>query len=144
MHLLINDLLPLALEFKDDRVTNVRLSLRKSLLLMPNEVTQLPAFKEALRSLEEEVETWESFDGMETPFPAPPPPLQPLLVGNAPGVEVSQTNGMAATPVDDVRDTGALTPKGSKKKTTKRDKKKGGENLQEQGNVVQSEKMASI
>jgi hypothetical protein len=111
---------------------------------MPNDVVHLPAFKEALQSLEEEVETWESFDGME--MPAPPPPMQPVNKNNAPSsVDVRQANGVASSG-EDLRATGmAASSKGSsKKKVSKREKKKGGENLQEHGNGIQSEKMASI
>jgi len=59
--ILTNDLLPLALEFKDDKITNVRLSLRKTLLLLPENIAQSAACREASKSLLEEVETWETF-----------------------------------------------------------------------------------
>jgi hypothetical protein len=137
LRLLINDILPVALEFKDDRVTNVRLTLRKTLLLMPDDVAQLPAVKETMQSLEEEVETWESFDGIESPMPPP------SIMQTVKNVDARQANG-SASPADDTQDTGGTTPKGSKKKGSKRDKKKGTENLQEQGNGVRSETLASI
>jgi serine/threonine-protein phosphatase 4 regulatory subunit 1 len=72
MKLLVYDILPVALEFKDDRVTNVRLTLIKVLHLMPRDLAMLPAFNEAVRCLEEEVETWESFSGLQESPPAPP------------------------------------------------------------------------
>jgi hypothetical protein len=139
--ILTNDLLPQALEFKDDRVTNVRLALRKTLLLMPEDVATLSVLKDAMQSLEEEVETWESFDGIDTAIP-PPVPMQPMK-GPAPSIDVRQANGMASAS-DDIRDTGAVTPKGAKRKNSKREKKKGGENSQEQGNGMRSETLASI
>jgi serine/threonine-protein phosphatase 4 regulatory subunit 1 len=145
LRLLTNDVVPLALEFKDDRVTNVRLSLRKTLLLMPNDVVQLPAFKEALQCLEEEVETWESFDGLEAP-PPPPRLTQPVVnKSSMSNADFGQANG-DDTSGEDVRDTGMATSnKGSsKRKLSKREKKKGGENLQEHDNGIQSQMMASI
>eukprot|EP00934_Nitzschia_sp_Nitz4_P006437 Nitzschia sp. Nitz4//scaffold31_size150131//86496//89386//NITZ4_002837-RA/size150131-augustus-gene-0.19-mRNA-1//-1//CDS//3329547686//6427//frame0 len=74
--LLSRDILPTALELKDDRVVNVRLSLRKALHLMPDDMTRVPAFKDALQCLEEEVETWESFSGLAEPIA--PTPVQPI------------------------------------------------------------------
>jgi serine/threonine-protein phosphatase 4 regulatory subunit 1 len=143
LRLLINDILPLALEFKDDRVINVRLTLRKTLLLMPEEVCKIPGFNEAMQSLDEEVETWETFDGMETTLP--PPPMQQPLKTNVPGVDMRHSNGMAPGSVDDVGDAGGVAQKVTKKKVSKRDsKKKGAENLQEQGNVVRIGMMADI
>lgn len=138
--LLVQEIVPLALEFKDDRVTNVRLALRKTLLLMPDDVAQIPSFKDAMQSLEEEVETWESFDGIDTSIPAPVP-MQPIK-GPPPVIDGRQANVMMSA--DDVRDTGAVTPKGLKKTKSKREKKRGGENNQEQGNGMRSETLASI
>ena len=60
--LLVYDLLPPALEMKDDRVTNVRLALMKNLQLMPEDIKELGAVSEVLKELEDEVETWESFN----------------------------------------------------------------------------------
>jgi hypothetical protein len=137
LRLLTNDILPVALEFKDDRVTNVRLSLRKTLLLMPDDISQLPALKEAIQSLEEEVDTWESFEGIENPLPAPVP-MQPLR-GPAPATELRPTNGIPIGVADDVRDTGIAITKITKKKSSKRDKRKGGGDQENQ-----SEMMASI
>jgi hypothetical protein len=68
--LLVYDFLPPALEMKDDRVTNVRLSLMKNLQLMPPEIRELGAVSEVLKELETEVETWESFNnGVENQQP---------------------------------------------------------------------------
>mmetsp|Transcript_23032 Transcript_23032/g.32972 ORF Transcript_23032/g.32972 Transcript_23032/m.32972 type:complete len:359 (+) Transcript_23032:1295-2371(+) len=74
--LLVYDLLPPALEMKDDRVTNVRLTLMKVLQAMPDDIKQLASVNEVLKELEDEVETWESFNGGEQqsrqqPQPAP-------------------------------------------------------------------------
>jgi serine/threonine-protein phosphatase 4 regulatory subunit 1 len=137
LRLLIDDLLPVALEFKDDRVTNVRLALRKTLLLMPDDVAELPAVKETVQCLQEEVETWESFDGIDSPMP---PPVQPMK-GPTPIVDVRQANATASG-ADDIQDTGMV--KGSKRKVSKREKKKGTENSQEQGNGMRSDTLASI
>jgi len=127
--LLTNDILPLALEFKDDRVTNVRLTLRKTLLLIPEDIAQSTACKEAAQSLLEEVETWESFDGIENT----PPRLPPMQTqqNNVQGSGSRQQNGMSA---DVNRDTGL------KKKGPKREKRKGVENR----SVIQSDMMATI
>ena len=57
----------MAIEFKDDRVTNVRLTLIKVLHLMPDDMKKYPLVSDALQSLEEEVETWESYNGMQDP-----------------------------------------------------------------------------
>jgi hypothetical protein len=130
LRLLSNDILPLALEFKDDRVTNVRLSLRKTLLLMPKEIVNLPAVKETLQSLDEEVETWESFDSV----PVPTPPLQ-----QHPFQEQSQPQQHIQHGVDVVASPDKVPRKF--KSNSKRDKKKGTENLPDEGN---STSMASI
>ena len=65
--ILAGDMLPMAIEFKDDRVTNVRLTLIKVLHLMPDDMKKYPLVSDALQSLEEEVETWESYNGMQDP-----------------------------------------------------------------------------
>jgi hypothetical protein len=78
MTLLVYDILPVALEFKDDRVTNVRLTLIKVLHLMPTDLAMLPAFNEAVQCLEEEVETWESFSGLQEPPPPAPVVSKPV------------------------------------------------------------------
>mmetsp|Transcript_49084 Transcript_49084/g.54881 ORF Transcript_49084/g.54881 Transcript_49084/m.54881 type:complete len:948 (-) Transcript_49084:419-3262(-) len=127
--LLTNDILPLALEFKDDRVTNVRLTLRKTLLLIPEDIAQSAACQEAAQSLLEEVETWESFDGIEN-TPPHPPPIQ-TQQNNTQGSDSRQQNGMSA---DVNRDSGL------KKKGSKREKRKGVENR----SVIQSDMMATI
>ena len=63
--LLVYDLLPPALEMKSDRVTNVRLTLMKILQSMPSDVRSLSTAAEVLQELEDEWETWESFNGGE-------------------------------------------------------------------------------
>jgi serine/threonine-protein phosphatase 4 regulatory subunit 1 len=142
LRLLSNDILPVALEFKDDRVTNVRLTLRKALQLMPDDMSQIPAFKETLRLLEEEVETWESFNGMQEPIVAV---AIPLMKGKAPDL-----NGApVARGGDDVRDTGKVSHERERKlhksKSKKKDKKKGGhENQQVQGNTALGQGEASM
>eukprot|EP00531_Pseudo-nitzschia_arenysensis_P000942 CAMPEP_0116126802 /NCGR_PEP_ID=MMETSP0329-20121206/6517_1 /TAXON_ID=697910 /ORGANISM="Pseudo-nitzschia arenysensis, Strain B593" /LENGTH=937 /DNA_ID=CAMNT_0003620891 /DNA_START=75 /DNA_END=2888 /DNA_ORIENTATION=- len=115
LRLLLDDLLPLSLEFKDDRVTNVRLSLRKALILISSEIAQTPAFQEAMQSLLEEVETWESFDNVETP--PPPPPVHAQKAANP-----RQQNGATVTTSNAAKEI-SVNAKGSKKKSSKRDKK---------------------
>ena len=117
--LLMDDLLPLSLEFKDDKVTNVRLSLRKALLLIPNDIAQSPACQEASQSLLEEVETWESFDGVPSP-PPPPPSVQPV---KGVGANSRQQSGGAASASNATKESSAAAVKGTKKKGSKREKK---------------------
>lgn len=141
---LSNDFLPLALEFKDDRVTNVRLTLKKTLHLMPDDLSKLPGLKGTVQLLEEEVETWESFNGMQEQMTAVP--IQAAR-GKAPEV-----NGGVPTAREDASGKGKAekdkkAPKAKNKKS--KDKKKNGyENQQVQGNtaIEQSEesKMATI
>jgi hypothetical protein len=64
--LLVYDLLPPALDMKTDRVTNVRLTLMKILQSMPIDIRSLSTASEVLRELEDEWETWESFNGGES------------------------------------------------------------------------------
>lgn len=121
--LLTNHFLPTALEFKDDHVTNVRLCLRDTLHLMPDNLSKAEAIKEAMQSLEEEIETWESFNGMSD---APPPPPAP----SAKNV-TAETNGANGTLLradeSQKKDTQKKKPKG---------KKKAHENHQGQGNAA--------
>jgi hypothetical protein len=63
--LLVYDLLPLALDMKEDRVTNVRLTLMKTLQSLPPDIKRLAAVSAVLQDLEDEVETWESVYGSE-------------------------------------------------------------------------------
>jgi len=58
-------LLPLALQMKDDRVTNVRLTLRKSLSTLPSTV---PGVDDTIRDLDEEAQTWEFTGGWDKEF----------------------------------------------------------------------------
>ena len=64
--LLVNDLLGPALAMKEDKISNVRVTLMKVLQVMPKDIRNLPACKPVLKDLVEEVETWESF-GPEPP-----------------------------------------------------------------------------
>jgi len=61
--LLVFEMLPAALEMKDDRVTNVRLTLMKVLQIMPEDVRATTSVSQVLKQLEDEVETWEAFNG---------------------------------------------------------------------------------
>ena len=75
--LLVFDPLPPALKMKEDRVTNVRLTLMKILKLMPADIRETPSVSEVLQELEDEVETWESFNngGEQRQMPQPPRPV---------------------------------------------------------------------
>ena len=91
-----------------------------------------------MQSLEEEVETWESFDGIDALMPPSAPPAK-ATVPAADGRQAST----AAPIADDTQDSGMA--KGSKRKgSSKREKKRGSENSQEQGNGMRSETLASI
>lgn len=62
-HLLRTLFLPPALAMKDDRVTNVRLTLAKCLRVMPHDIRDRGEAKTILRTLEDEIETWEGGGG---------------------------------------------------------------------------------
>jgi hypothetical protein len=64
------------------------------------------------------------------------------MKGPAPTIANVRQANAAASRVDDIQDTGMV--KGSKKKGFKREKKKGTENSQEQGNGMRSDTLASI
>jgi hypothetical protein len=121
--LLSDHFLPTALEFKDDHVTNVRLCLRKTLQLLPDNLSKDDVIKEAMQSLEEEVETWESFYGISDA--PPPPPTQVVQSGRPIG-----TNG-ASSEADDE----AYRKDGQKKKPKPKNKK-GHENQPGHGNTA--------
>ena len=108
--LLANDMLPVAIDFKDDGVTNVRLSLRKTLYLMPRDVTQTPEFQEATQLLEEEVKTWETFEGMQQNAP-PAPPAQAQKGRPAAPVQQGEYQNGDSNSNDNMQDDG----KGKKK-----------------------------
>jgi len=57
--LLVDELLPHALVMKDDRVTNVRLTLAKCLHFMPSDIQTLTNVSEAITLLDNEAHTWE-------------------------------------------------------------------------------------
>ena len=61
--LLVEDYLPLALEMKEDRISNVRVALLRMLQVLPRDIRKSDSVKPVLKQLEEEVETWESFGG---------------------------------------------------------------------------------
>ena len=60
--ILLNDLLPPALEMTDDCVANVRLTLTKSLRVMPKDILKEIHVEEVLKTLEEELMTWDVGD----------------------------------------------------------------------------------
>lgn len=62
-HLLKTMFLPRALAMKEDRVTNVRLTLAKSLRVMPTDIRDRADVSAILRTLEDEIETWHGGGG---------------------------------------------------------------------------------
>jgi serine/threonine-protein phosphatase 4 regulatory subunit 1 len=131
VRLLSENFLPTALEFKDDHVTNVRLCLRKTLHMMPENLSKADSIKEAIQSLEEEVETWESYNGIsDSP---PPPPAHPNHSTGPTG-----SNGASSQAADD----DALQKDGNKKKH--KVKKKGHENQQGQDNTAFGQETSSM
>jgi len=62
-HLLQTLFLPPALAMRDDRVTNVRLALAKCLKVMPSDIRDRGEANSILRTLEDEIETWEGGGG---------------------------------------------------------------------------------
>lgn len=70
-HLLRTLFLPPALNMKDDRVTNVRLTLAKSLRVMPADISDRGDVHVILRTLEDEIETWEGGGGQNMQVEAP-------------------------------------------------------------------------
>lgn len=65
---LTEELLPPALEMKEDRISNVRITLMKGLQLMPADVQAIPTVQSVLKELEEESETWTSFGEEDLPL----------------------------------------------------------------------------
>lgn len=59
--ILTSELLPAALEMKDDRISNVRITLMKVLQIQPRDVRISTQVKPVLRALEDENATWTSF-----------------------------------------------------------------------------------
>jgi serine/threonine-protein phosphatase 4 regulatory subunit 1 len=80
--LLMENLIDEALIMKEDKISNVRVSLMRALQIMPTDIRSSKQCAPVLKELEEEVETWESFgsdDAAPAPVPAPPsssPPRQ--------------------------------------------------------------------
>jgi serine/threonine-protein phosphatase 4 regulatory subunit 1 len=70
--ILMDDLLPLALSMKEDRISNVRITLMKGLQIMPADVREHADVKSVLKDLQEESETWTSFGAEEPPLIPPP------------------------------------------------------------------------
>ena len=62
-HILKALFLPPAISMKEDRVTNVRLTLAKSLRVMPIDIRDRGEVSVVLRTLEDEIETWEGGGG---------------------------------------------------------------------------------
>jgi len=66
MHtLLVDSFLPDALNMREDRVSNVRLTLVAALKVMPDDILEKKETQTILRTLEEEMRTWDSGFGIE-------------------------------------------------------------------------------
>ena len=105
---------------------------------MPQDVAKNPAVREATQCLDEEVETWESFNGLQ-PQAAPAAPVAPVKVKS-----LMPQNG---TDLESNATKDEPERKVSRRKSNKKSKKKGsGENAQAEGNGQNdmSSKMASI
>jgi len=63
--IVVNNLLPAALDMKDDRIMNVRLALLRVLGNMPEDVIKEAKCGDIFQNLVEEMDTWESFDQNE-------------------------------------------------------------------------------
>jgi hypothetical protein len=68
--LLVEELLPTSLDLKDDRISNVRITLMKTLQIMPRDIRDNSTVKAVTLNLVEESETWTSFGEDESPFGA--------------------------------------------------------------------------
>ena len=114
---LVDDLLPPALEMKEDRISNVRVTLMKVLQIMPEDIKTSAACKPVLQNLTEETETWESF-GQEpevplpapAPAPPPPPPRKAARVKTMARGSMDATTDSGPVDIDDV----SLTPDSSR------------------------------
>jgi hypothetical protein len=76
-HVLLGLLLPAAIVMKDDRVTNVRLTLAKCLRVMPPDIRDAGEVSVILSTLEDEIQTWEGGGGQYIDGSAPKPPSSP-------------------------------------------------------------------
>ena len=70
--LLKNELLPAALEMKEDRISNVRIALLKMLMVMPIDIQESSTVKSVVKELREEMETWENFTAEDLAIPSAP------------------------------------------------------------------------
>jgi PDZ domain len=83
--LLMDELLPTALDLKEDRISNVRITLMKTLQIMPSDIRDNSTVKAVTLNLVEESETWTSFGEDDSPFGAmqgqgPVDPKQPANI----------------------------------------------------------------
>jgi hypothetical protein len=108
---------------------------------MPNDMAKNPTFREAVRLLEEEVETWESFTGMQQTLP---PVSAPLPKGRSilPGQPGDIQNGGPADGASKTRSNQDGEGKAAKKRSSKISKKKGGSAAIEESDMTSQ--MASI
>ena len=75
--ILVDKLLPTALDMKEDRISNVRITLMKTLQIMPSDIRENATVKAVAMNLVQESETWTSFgeDDVESE-PMKPQPLE--------------------------------------------------------------------
>jgi hypothetical protein len=130
---LVKGLLPDAVLMKEDRISNVRITLMKTLQLMPVDVRTLPLCAPVLKDLQDEMWTWESFESgeentgqntggpspMSIPSSAPQPQAKHRISLSADGSALPQVASTPDTSIDE--DEVALKPskKDKKEKSSK-------------------------
>lgn len=92
-HLLRTLFLPPALLMKDDKVTNVRLTLAKSLRVMPADISDRGDVHVILRTLEDEIETWEGGGGQNMQVESPKIKTDDASVNNATNLVAAPKTG---------------------------------------------------
>jgi hypothetical protein len=102
--LLLDELLPTALDMKEDRISNVRITLMKTLQIMPVEIRESSPVKSVLSNLIEESETWTSFgDDFQQMIPSQPQGPSEASVSNTRHLhQTLSTKKSGPVDVDDV------------------------------------------
>lgn len=85
--ILVDQMLPDVLHMKDDRISNVRVTLMKVLRMLPEDIRDSESVKLVLDQLEDEVRTWESFGQDEQPPPEPAGRPRPMPTKEANGTK---------------------------------------------------------
>lgn len=98
-HILLEKLLPTALDMKEDRISNVRITLMKTLQIMPSDIRDNSVVKAVTTNLVQESETWTSFGEDESLVE----PMKPNILDGTKqslDVQVTQTEAKSSGPVD--------------------------------------------